>query len=123
MPGADHPLFTVPEGHMGLGLGIHGEPGVADEAMPTANELAATLVNGVLEDHFDARSQRIAVILNGLGRTKYEELFVVWGEAARLLRERGYEIVEPEVGELVTSLDMAGCSLTVMWCDDELERY
>jgi D-erythrulose 4-kinase len=123
LPGADHPLFTVPEGHMGLGLGIHGEPGVADEAMPTANELAATLVNGVLEDHFDARSQRIAVILNGLGRTKYEELFVVWGEAARLLRERSYEIVEPEVGELVTSLDMAGCSLTVMWLDDELERY
>jgi dihydroxyacetone kinase len=63
------------------------------------------------------------VILNGLGRTKYEELFVVWGEVARLLRERGYTIVEPEVGELVTSLDMAGCSLTLMWLDDELERY
>ena len=123
LPGADHPLFTVPENHMGLGLGIHGEPGVADEAMPTANELAATLVNGVLEDHSDARSRRIAVILNGLGRTKYEELFVVWGSVTRLLRERGYTIVEPEVGELVTSLDMAGCSLTVMWLDDELERY
>jgi dihydroxyacetone kinase len=63
------------------------------------------------------------VILNGLGRTKYEELFVVWGTIARLLRERDYEIVEPEVGELVTSLDMAGCSLTVMWLDDELEKY
>jgi dihydroxyacetone kinase len=63
------------------------------------------------------------VILNGLGRTKYEELFVVWGEVARRLRERGYTIVEPEVGELVTSLDMAGCSLTVMWLDDELEKY
>ena len=63
------------------------------------------------------------MILNGLGRTKYEELFVVWGTVARLLRERGYEIVEPEVGELVTSLDMAGCSLTVMWLDDELEQY
>ena len=62
------------------------------------------------------------MILNGLGRTKYEELFVVWGDGvADLLRERGYEIVEPEVGELVTSLDMAGCSLTVMWLDDELE--
>lgn len=124
LPGADHPLFTVPEGQMGVGLGIHGEPGVAEEAMPTAAELAATLVNGVLDDKpADADSQRIAVILNGLGRTKYEELFVVWGEAARLLRERGYEIVEPEVGELVTSLDMAGCSLTVMWLDEELERY
>ncbi|MBO0676222.1 D-erythrulose 4-kinase [Mycolicibacterium sp. S2-37] len=124
LPGADHPLFTVPDGQMGVGLGIHGEPGVAEEAMPTAAELAATLVDGVLDDKpSDTASQRIAVILNGLGRTKYEELFVVWGEAARLLRERGYEIVEPEVGELVTSLDMAGCSLTVMWLDDELERY
>lgn len=124
LPGADHPLFTVPDGTMGVGLGIHGEPGVADEAMPTAAGLAATLVDGVLDDKpADTDSQRIAVILNGLGRTKYEELFVVWGEAARLLRDRGYEIVEPEVGELVTSLDMAGCSLTVMWLDEELERY
>ncbi len=123
LPGADHPLFSVPEGQMGVGLGIHGEPGVAEEAMPTASDLAATLVDGVLGDNADAESRRIAVILNGLGRTKYEELFVVWGEAARLLRDRGYTIVEPEVGELVTSLDMAGCSLTVMWLDDELERY
>jgi dihydroxyacetone kinase len=124
LPGADHPLFTVPDGHMGVGLGIHGEPGVAEEAMPTAAELAATLVDGVLGDTpADTESTRIAVILNGLGRTKYEELFVVWGDVARLLRDRGYDIVEPEVGELVTSLDMAGCSLTVMWLDEELERY
>jgi D-erythrulose 4-kinase len=123
LPGADKPLFTVPDGQMGLGLGIHGEPGVAERNMPTAAGLAATLVDGVIGDNPDAVSQRIAVILNGLGRTKYEELFVVWGEVARLLRDRGFDIVEPEVGELVTSLDMAGCSLTVMWLDDELERY
>jgi D-erythrulose 4-kinase len=123
LPGADHPLFGVPDGQMGVGLGIHGEPGIAEEAMPTASGLAATLVDGVLGDNDVATSRRIAVILNGLGRTKYEELFVVWGEVARLLRDRGYTIVEPEVGELVTSLDMAGCSLTVMWLDDELERY
>ena len=123
LPGADHPLFTVPEGKMGVGLGIHGEPGVADEPMPTAADSPGTLVDGVLADEPDDESKRIAVILNGLGRTKYEELFVVWGTVATLLRERGYKIVEPEVGELVTSLDMAGCSLTVMWLDDELEKY
>jgi dihydroxyacetone kinase len=88
LPGADHPLFTVPEGRMGLGLGIHGEPGVADHPMPSAAELAATLVDGVLEDLPENASRRIAVILNGLGRTKYEELFVVWGTAAQLLRQR-----------------------------------
>jgi dihydroxyacetone kinase len=123
LPGADEPLFTVPEGKMGIGLGIHGEPGVADEDMPTAADLAQTLVDGLVDEKPASSSQRIAVILNGLGRTKYEELFVVWGTVARLLRDRGYEIVEPEVGELVTSLDMAGCSLTMMWLDDELEKY
>lgn len=123
LPGADHPLFTVPEGTMGVGLGIHGEPGVAEESMPTAADLAVTLVDGVLAEKPDDARERIAVILNGLGRTKYEELFVVWGEVARLLRERGYTVVDPEVGELVTSLDMAGCSLTVMWLDETLERY
>jgi len=123
LPGADSPLFTVPDKQMGVGLGIHGEPGVRDEPMPSAADLAVTLVDGVLADEPTTDSKRIAVILNGLGRTKYEELFVVWGTAARLLRERGYEVVDPEVGELVTSLDMAGCSLTVMWLDDELEKY
>ena len=123
MPGASEPLFTVPEGHMGLGLGIHGEPGIADEPMPTAAELARVLVDGVLADAPEGGGTRVAAILNGLGRTKYEELFVVWGTAARLLREAGLEVVEPEVGELVTSLDMAGCSLTLMWLDEDLERW
>src|SRR3954466_8335504 len=68
LPGADEPLFTVPDGKMGVGLGIHGEPGVAERDMPTAAGLAATLVDGVLDDNPDAESQRIAVILNGLGR-------------------------------------------------------
>jgi dihydroxyacetone kinase len=65
--------------------------------------------------------ERVAVILNGLGRTKYEERFVVWADVSRLLRAAGCTVVRPEVGELVTSLDMAGCSLTVMWLDEELE--
>lgn len=123
LPGAAAPLFTVERGTMGLGLGIHGEPGVASHDMPTAAELAELLVSGVLKEKPAGAGARIAVILNGLGRTKYEELFVVWATAAPLLRAAGYTVVQPEVGELVTSLDMAGCSLTVMWLDDELERF
>ncbi|BBX90303.1 dihydroxyacetone kinase family protein [Mycolicibacterium boenickei] len=122
MPGADRPLFTVDAGTMDLGLGIHGEPGVSSHIMPTAAELAELLVTGVLAEKPAGTGNRIAVILNGLGRTKYEELFVVWKTVAALLTEAGYTVVQPEVGELVTSLDMAGCSLTVMWLDDELER-
>src|SRR4051794_2132724 len=123
MPGATEPLFDVQPGRMGLGLGIHGEPGIADEPLPKAADLAQVLVDGVLADAPEDSGTRVAAILNGLGRTKYEELFIVWATAARLLREAGLEIVEPEVGELVTSLDMAGCSLTLMWLDDELERF
>jgi dihydroxyacetone kinase len=122
LPGADAPLFTVPEGRMGLGLGIHGEPGVSEADLPTAAELATVLVDGVLAEAPADDSKRIGAILNGLGDTKYEELFVVWRTASRLLREAGYTIVEPEVGELVTSLDMAGCSLTLVYLDAELER-
>ena len=121
MPGANEPLFTVPEGHMGVGLGIHGEPGIHDAPIVPARELARTLVDGILAARPDSSSTRVAVIVNGLGTTKYEELFLLWNEIRPLLDEAGLAPVEPEVGELVTSLDMGGCSLTLMWLDDELE--
>ena len=122
LPGADRPLFTVAQGTMGLGLGIHGEPGVSSHDMPTAADLAALLVDGVLAETPSGATDRVAVVLNGLGRTKYEELFVVWKTVAGRLAAAGLTVVQPEVGELVTSLDMAGCSLTVTWLDEELER-
>ncbi|MDA3646580.1 dihydroxyacetone kinase family protein [Saccharopolyspora indica] len=122
LPGQDHELFTVPAGKMGLGLGIHGEPGVSDVDMPSAAEVADTLVDGVLGEVPDGAGERVGVILNGLGASKYEELFVVWARVAERLRAAGLEAVEPEVGELVTSLDMAGISLTLVWLDEQLER-
>lgn len=121
MPGADKPLFTVPEGHLGLGLGIHGEPGIRDVPMPRAEELAHLLLDPILEDAGSETSRRVGVIVNGLGTTKYEELFLLFRHMARLFDERGLTVVEPEVGELVTSLDMGGCSLTLTWLDDESE--
>ncbi len=98
MPGADRQLFTVAPGTMDLGLGIHGEPGVSSHAMPTAAELAQLLVSGVLAERPAGASNRIAVILNGLGRTKYEELFVVWKTVAELLTEAGYAVVRSRGG-------------------------
>ena len=120
MPGDDHPLFTVEPGMMGVGLGIHGEPGLSTEPVESSADLAARLVQAVMSEA-PTPSGKIGVILNGLGGTKYEELFVLWNDVAPLLEERGYELVDPEVGELVTSLDMAGLSLTVVWLDEELE--
>ncbi|MGV8896954.1 MAG: dihydroxyacetone kinase family protein [Rhodoglobus sp.] len=122
MPGSREPLFSVPPGLMSVGLGIHGEPGVRDVARLTADELARLLLDGVLSDRPAAESTRVAVVLNGLGTTKYEELFVLWKSLSRLVRDAGYAAVGVEVGELVTSLDMGGCSLTLMWLDDDLEH-
>jgi dihydroxyacetone kinase len=124
LPGADHPLFTVPEGRMALGMGIHGEPGIGETEIPTADELAEVLVSKLLTeipDGVTVKGARAVPILNGLGSVKYEELFVVYRRVAQLLAEAGLEAVDPQVGELVTSFDMAGTSLTLFWLDDELE--
>ena len=120
-PGAEAPLFTLEDRQMGLGLGIHGEPGLFDTDLPPAKELGQEFVSRLLAETPHGAGDRIAVILNGLGSTKHEELFVLWLSVAPLLRAAGYTLVMPEVGELVTSLDMAGVSLTVTWLDDELE--
>ena len=120
-PGQDEPLFTVAPGTMDLGLGIHGEPGIETVDAMSANELAAVLVEPLLAERPEGMS-RAAVIVNGLGATKYEELFVLYTGIARLLTDAGVEMVLPEVGELVTSLDMAGCSLSITWLDEELEE-
>lgn len=122
LPGQSEPLFSVEEGTIELGLGIHGEPGVRTvEAMP-ASELAGALVEPLLAERPDGADGRVAVLLNGLGATKYEELFLLYGRVLPLLSDAGLQVVMPEVGELVTSLDMAGCSLTLTWLDDELEQ-
>jgi len=123
LPGADKPLFTVDEGHMDFGLGIHGEPGITSAPWMSAKDLAAKLVETVLAERPEGTSGRAAVLVNGLGATKYEELFVLYGHVNELLEAAGVVQVAPEVGELVTSLDMAGCSLSVTWLDEELEGY
>ena len=121
LPGADQPLFHVETGQMDFGLGIHGEPGISSSASMPAAELARQLVESVLAERPEGADGRAAVVLNGLGATKYEELFVLYAEVADLLAAAGVTPVLPEVGELVTSLDMAGCSLSLTWLDDELE--
>ncbi len=123
LPGAGEPLFTVPEGMMSVGLGIHGEPGISERPLPTASELARLLVEGLLKDKPETAGRRVVPILNGLGTVKYDELFLLFGKIEALLTEAGLEIVEPECGELVTSLDMSGLSLTLFWLDGELEKF
>lgn len=122
LPGADGPLFTVPEGKMGVGLGVHGEPGIYDADMGSADEVARLLVEGLLKDMPDNAGDRVIALLNGLGSTTYEELFVTYGAVERLLNEAGVTVVDCEVGELTTSMDMGGVSLSLTWTDDEIEQ-
>ncbi|HEX7167948.1 MAG TPA: dihydroxyacetone kinase family protein [Acidimicrobiales bacterium] len=125
LPGAEQPLFSVPEGRMAIGLGIHGEPGIDETGIPTADGLAELLVSRLLEEvpeGIEVAGARLVPILNGLGSLKYEEMFVVYRRVAELLRDAGIEIVDPHVGEYCTSFDMAGTSLTLFWLDEELAQ-
>ncbi len=124
LPGAADSLFHVPEGRMAIGLGIHGEPGISETDIPTADGLAEVLVTRLLAEVPEGiaiKGARVAPILNGLGTVKYEELFVIYRKVDELLQRAGVTIVEPDVGELVTSLDMAGVSLTLFWLDNDME--
>ncbi|AIY03394.1 dihydroxyacetone kinase [Arthrobacter sp. PAMC 25486] len=123
LPGAAEALFHVPAGKMALGLGIHGEPGISEHPMPTASELAELLVSRLLADKPDDAGTEVVAIVNGLGTVKYDELFLLFGRVETLLIDAGLSIIEPECGELVTSLDMSGLSLTLLWLDEELKDY
>lgn len=124
LPGAQAPLFTVAPGRMAVGMGIHGEPGIDEQDVPTASGLATLLVEHLLQEGSDQFSDggRVAVLLNGLGSVKCEELFVIYKHIAQLLADADLTIVQPEVGEFVTSFEMAGVSLTLCALDDALER-
>ena len=127
LPGAQAPLFAVPEGKMAIGLGIHGEPGIDEVDVPSAAGLAEIFVSKLLDaaevpDDISRFGARVVPILNGLGSVKDEELYVVFDRVGELLDEAGLEVVDPRVGEFCTSFDMAGASLTLFWLDDELER-
>jgi dihydroxyacetone kinase len=117
-PGSDAPLFSLPPGQMAVGMGLHGEPGISEEPVLRAADLAELLVARILAERPNDATQA-AVLVNGMGATRYEELFVLWHEVVPRLEAADVEMVDPEVGELVTSLDMAGVSLTIGWLDDE----
>ena len=123
LPGAEAPLFNVPAGRMAIGMGLHGEPGLGEQERPDAEGLASLLVSQLLAELPEGVSlerDQAVVLLNGLGLCKYEELFVVFAAVARRLEAAGVVIADSECGELVTSLDMAGLSLSLFWVDDEL---
>jgi phosphoenolpyruvate---glycerone phosphotransferase subunit DhaK len=122
VPAAGKPTFELPVGQMEIGMGIHGEPGIRRGPLETADEIAEQLVRAIVEDLPFQRGDRVAVLVNGLGATPKEELYILYRRAARFLQAEGIAVHRVWVGEYATSLEMAGASLSLLKLDDELTR-
>ncbi len=122
VPAAGRPTFDLPEGQMELGVGIHGEPGRSRLPVTRAREVAAMLVEPVLSDLDFTGGDGVIVFVNGLGATPLLELYVMFGEVRTLLDQAGVSVARSLVGPYITSLDMAGCSVTLLRADDDLLR-
>jgi dihydroxyacetone kinase-like protein len=118
-PAAAKPMFDLPDGEIELGIGIHGEPGRRREHMRTAREIVEVTLEAILSDLKPAGS-RVLAFVNGMGATPQIELYLLYAEVDRQLREAGLEPVRNLVGSYITSLEMAGASVTVLELDDEL---
>jgi len=120
LPGAARPTFECGPNEMEVGLGVHGEPGVSREQLASADEVGRLLGERILADLACPQGAEVVVLVNGLGATPPLELYLVYRSVRDLLAERGITIVRTYVGEFITSLQMAGLSVTVTRVDDEL---
>ncbi|MEU6756520.1 dihydroxyacetone kinase subunit DhaK [Streptomyces sp. NPDC046685] len=123
-PAKGSPTFELPERELELGVGIHGEPGRERRAMMSAREIAEVAVGAVLEElaQVGPADGPVLALVNGMGATPLLELYGFHAEVARILGERGVPVARALVGNYVTSLDMAGCSVTLCRADEELLR-
>ncbi len=123
VPAAGKPNFTLEEDEMEMGLGIHGEPGVRKEKIRTADEVVEELVGRVLEDQPLQAGDEVAVLVNGLGGTPLMELFIMNRKVNAILTAMGVKIHDTNVGNYMTSIEMAGASVSILKLDDELKGY
>jgi dihydroxyacetone kinase-like protein len=120
VPAAGRPTFTIGEDEMEIGMGIHGEPGMKREKLQRADPIAERMLGAIVADMPLARGDRVAVMVNGLGATPPEELYILYRKVHELLTGAGVGIHRAYVGEYATSMEMAGASLTLFKLDDEL---
>jgi dihydroxyacetone kinase-like protein len=121
VPAAGRPTFTIGDGEMEIGMGIHGEPGVRRGPLRTADEIAEEMVAMLLADMPLQAGDRVSVLSNSLGATPLEELYIAYRYVAARLAGLGVKIVAPLVGRYATSMEMAGMSITISKLDAELE--
>ena len=122
LPAVGHPNFEIKEGTMEIGIGHHGEPGIAVKPLGTAKEIAQYMVDVVLPDYPFVEGDEVVVLVSGLGATPVMELYVLYNEIEALMAAKGIKIHRSYVGNYFTSLEMMGSTLTVMKLDDELKE-
>jgi phosphoenolpyruvate---glycerone phosphotransferase subunit DhaK len=122
VPAAGRPTFEVPEGEMEIGMGIHGEPGVRRGLLEPADAIADDLVAAILADLPHERGDKVDVLVNGLGSTPVEELYILYRRIAEAITGAGLTVRRVWVGEYATSLEMAGASVSILRSDPELAR-
>jgi phosphoenolpyruvate---glycerone phosphotransferase subunit DhaK len=122
IPASGRPIFALSDQEMEIGMGLHGEPGVRRGPLASADPVAKDMVSRILADLPAKAGDEVAVLVNGLGATPLSELFIMFRAAHRCLSDAGLTVWQSYVGSFATSLDMAGCSLTIMRLESELKR-
>jgi phosphoenolpyruvate---glycerone phosphotransferase subunit DhaK len=122
VPAAGKPTFALAEGEMEMGVGIHGEPGRRRVKLQAADAIAKEMITAIMGDLTQAKQDSVLLFVNGFGGTPLMELYLMYHSAVAELEKQGVKIARSLVGSYVTSLDMAGCSLTVTALDDEIAR-
>lgn len=122
VPEVGKPSFTIGDGEMEIGMGIHGEPGIRRGKLLTADEVVDEMVSQILPDLPYESGDEVSVLVNGLGATPKEELYVVYRRVAEMLKEKGISVVKVYVGEFATSLEMTGFSVSLLKLDNELKK-
>lgn len=122
IPEVGRPSFSIGEDEMEIGMGIHGEPGISRGKLQPADVVAEDMVARLLADLPLGKGDEVAVLINGLGSTPLEELYIIYRQVAKILAGEGIEVYRNYVGEFATSLEMAGCSISLLKLDDELKE-
>lgn len=122
IPAVGKATFDVPEGEMELGMGIHGEPGVERGPLLTADEIAGAMLDRILPDLPFDRGDSVGVLVNSLGATAPEELYILYRKAAGILSDRGIAVHRAFIGEYATSMEMSGASISLCRLDDDLQK-
>lgn len=122
VPAAGKANFTLGEDEIEIGMGIHGEPGTHREKISSADNIAEQLVNKILSDMPIEKNSEVAVMVNGLSGTPLMELYIINKKVREMLNEKGIKVYKTLVGEYMTSLEMAGCSVSILKLDEELKE-